>query len=82
MMAKTVLGWCNSKEEASYMLLTELRQLLQQARKKIEEIKENFQESRGHEEFRLSPKTVSKLNGIDTSLQKLLDSCLEIDRRG
>lgn len=77
-------GWCSSKEEVFSLLLTELKKSLEQSRKKIQKIKDDIQPSSWDDDddkaFKLSSKTTSKLDDIDTSLQDSLNDCLEINR--
>ncbi len=76
-------GWCSSKEEVFSLLLTELKKSLEQSRQTIQKIKDDLQPSSWDDDdekaFKLSPKTMSKLDDMDMSVQDLLDNCLEID---
>jgi len=79
-------GWCSSKEEVFSLLLTELKTSLEQSRQTIQKIKDDLQPSSwdddGEKIFKLSQKTISKLDDMDMSLQDLLNDCQEIDKRG
>ena len=86
MVFNGITGWCQNKEQAYSLIVTELKQSLEQSRKKIQTIKEDFQPSwmdkYDDNPFRMPPKAISKLDEIDVTLQELLDDCKTIEKRG